>query len=88
MRTYGRSPPPPSEIASPVNDRSALCRRREARLWVFREALLLEIEGRDGVPAAGTYTVEAWHEHLGTKQVQVTVAAGKTSELKIDLRVP
>jgi plastocyanin len=33
----------------------------------------------------GTYTVEAWHEKLGTKQATVTVAAGKPAELKLEL---
>jgi plastocyanin len=32
---------------------------------------------------SGTYTIEAWHERLGTKKVQVTVAAGKTAELNL-----
>lgn len=32
-----------------------------------------------GVPA-GTYTVEAWQEKLGTKTTQVTVADGKTAD--------
>jgi plastocyanin len=48
------------------------------------------VTGDDGsftikdVPA-GTYTVEVWHEKLGTKQTQVTVTAGKPSELKLEL---
>jgi len=33
----------------------------------------------------GDYTVEAWHEKLGTKQAKVTVAAGKPAQLKIEL---
>lgn len=33
----------------------------------------------------GEYTVEAWHEKLGTKQAKVTVAAGKPAELKLEL---
>jgi plastocyanin len=32
---------------------------------------------------AGSYTVEAWHETLGTQKVQVTVAAGKTAEMNL-----
>jgi len=31
---------------------------------------------------AGTYTVEAWHEKLGTKTEQVTVTDGKASDVK------
>lgn len=31
---------------------------------------------------AGSYTVEAWHEKLGTKTEQVTVAEGKPAEVK------
>ncbi len=31
---------------------------------------------------AGTYTVEAWHEKLGSKTEQVTVTDGKTSDVK------
>ena len=34
-----------------------------------------------GVPA-GTYTVEAWHEKLGTQTQQVTVTDGQTAEVK------
>jgi plastocyanin len=33
----------------------------------------------------GNYTLEVWHERLGTKQVPVTIAADKTAELKIEL---
>lgn len=36
-----------------------------------------------GVPA-GTYTLEAWHETLGTKTVQVTVKEGGTTEASFD----
>jgi hypothetical protein len=49
------------------------------------------VTGDDGsftinnVPA-GTYTVEAWHERLGTKQAQLTVAPDKTAELKLELQ--
>jgi plastocyanin len=32
---------------------------------------------------AGSYTVEAWHETLGTQKVQLTVAAGKTAEMNL-----
>ena len=32
----------------------------------------------------GEYTVEAWHEKLGTKTAKLTVAAGKPAELKFD----
>jgi len=33
---------------------------------------------------AGTYTVEAWHEKLGTKTQEVTVTEGKASPAKFD----
>jgi plastocyanin len=33
----------------------------------------------------GNYTLEVWHERLGTKQVPVTIAADKTAEVKIEL---
>jgi plastocyanin len=33
----------------------------------------------DGVPA-GSYTVEVWHEQLGTKEMNVTVAEGATAD--------
>lgn len=48
------------------------------------------VTGDDGsftikdVPA-GTYTVEIWHEKLGTKTQQVKVTDGKPSELKVEL---
>jgi plastocyanin len=48
------------------------------------------VTGDDGsftikdVPA-GTYTVETWHEKLGTKVTQVTVTADKASELNVEL---
>lgn len=47
------------------------------------------VTGGDGsysiakVPA-GTYTVEAWHEVLGTKSGQVTVAADGTADFSLD----
>jgi plastocyanin len=31
---------------------------------------------------AGTYQLEAWHPHLGTRTVEITVAEGKTAEAK------
>ena len=37
---------------------------------------------------AGTYTIEAWHEKLGTKTAQITVAAGQTQALPITLPGP
>ena len=48
------------------------------------------ITGADGafsIPnlPPGKYTVEAWHEKFGTKQAEVTVAAGKPAELKLEL---
>jgi len=51
------------------------------------------ITGADGafsIPnlPPGEYTVEAWHEKLGTKQSKLTVAAGKPAELKIELAAP
>lgn len=33
---------------------------------------------------AGTYTIEAWHEKLGTKTQEVTVSEGKTSTAKFE----
>ena len=33
---------------------------------------------------AGTYTIEAWHEKLGTKTQQVTVTEGKPAQAKFD----
>jgi plastocyanin len=33
---------------------------------------------------AGTYTIEAWHEKLGTKTQQVTVTEGKAAPAKFD----
>lgn len=36
-----------------------------------------------GVPA-GTYTLEAWHELLGTKTAEVTVKEGATSEVSFE----
>jgi hypothetical protein len=47
------------------------------------------VSGDDGtfsipnVPA-GTYTVEVWHERLGTQTKQVTVADGKPVDLKLE----
>ena len=37
---------------------------------------------------AGTYTVEAWHEKLGTRTQEVTVAAGETATVDFELDVP
>jgi plastocyanin len=61
--------------------------------WMTGFLLLVDnpfyaVTGDDGsfnlpdVPA-GTYTIEAWHERLGTQKSQVTVAAGKTSDLSM-----
>src|SRR5262249_22722942 len=36
---------------------------------------------------AGTYTVEAWHEKLGTQTAQVTVTDGQTSEAKFTFAI-
>jgi hypothetical protein len=47
------------------------------------------VTGEDGsftladVPP-GEYTVEAWHEKLGTKTATLKVAAGKPAELKFE----
>jgi len=38
----------------------------------------------DGVPP-GTYTVEVWHERLGTKEMSVTVAEKATAEANFSL---
>lgn len=57
---------------------------------VVTDSPFFAITGADGafnipnVPP-GAYTVEAWHERFGTKQGTVTVAAGKTAELKLEL---
>lgn len=37
---------------------------------------------------AGTYTIEAWHERLGTQTQEVTVAAGETATVDFELDVP
>lgn len=37
---------------------------------------------------AGTYTIEVWHEKLGTKTQQVTVAAGESATADFALDVP
>jgi plastocyanin len=48
------------------------------------------VTGEDGsftlrdVPA-GKYTIEAWHERLGPQKAEVTVAAGKTAELDLQM---
>jgi hypothetical protein len=34
----------------------------------------------------GKYTVEIWHERLGTKTQAVTVAEGKPAELAVELK--
>jgi plastocyanin len=34
---------------------------------------------------AGTYTVEVWHERLGTQKKELTVATGKPAELNLEL---
>ncbi|MGD2115027.1 MAG: carboxypeptidase regulatory-like domain-containing protein [Acidobacteriota bacterium] len=36
----------------------------------------------------GTYTVEAWHERLGTRTSEVTVADGETASVDFELDVP
>jgi plastocyanin len=35
---------------------------------------------------AGTYTLEAWHEELGTQTMQVTVAAGGAADANFDFK--
>ena len=35
---------------------------------------------------AGTYTLEAWHEDLGTQEAQVTVAPGQTATVAFDFK--
>jgi len=37
---------------------------------------------------AGTYTIEAWHERLGTRTQEVTVAAGESATVDFTLDVP
>ena len=51
-----------------------------------------DVTGEDGryeikVPA-GTYTIETWHEKLGTRTQEVTVAAGETATADFALDVP
>ncbi len=51
-----------------------------------------DVTGTDGhysikVPP-GTYTVEAWHEKLGTKAQEVTVGDGETATVDFQLEVP
>lgn len=51
-----------------------------------------EVTEEDGqfeitVPA-GTYTIEAWHEKLGTQTQEVTVAAGETATVDFQVDVP
>lgn len=36
----------------------------------------------------GTYTLEAWHEKLGTQTQEVTVSGGKASPVKFTFKVP
>jgi plastocyanin len=49
---------------------------------IFSDNAFFAVSGQDGsfkisnVPA-GTYTLEAWHEKLGSKRAQVTVGAGE-----------
>ena len=45
-----------------------------------------EFELRDLPP--GTYTIEAWHERLGTQTQQVTVAAGEARDLSFTYPAP
>jgi uncharacterized protein (DUF2141 family) len=40
-----------------------------------------------GLPA-GTYTIAAWHERLGTAETQVTVAAKEAKEVSLALSGP
>ena len=40
-----------------------------------------------GLPA-GTYTVEAWHERLGSQTQSVTVAAKETKNISFTFKVP
>lgn len=40
-----------------------------------------------GLPA-GTYTIEAWHEQLGTQTQSVTVADGDTKTLELSFKAP
>lgn len=40
----------------------------------------------DGLPP-GIYTIEAWHETLGTQSQQVTIRAGQTQRLKFSFKL-
>lgn len=51
-----------------------------------------EVTDEDGqfeltVPA-GTYTIEAWHERLGTQTQEVTVAAGESASIDFEFAAP
>lgn len=50
------------------------------------------VTGGDGAFAlknlpAGTYTVEAWHETLGTRSAQVTIGAGETKDVALTFAI-
>ena len=55
---------------------------------VVAKSPFFAVSGEDGrfeiknVPP-GRYTIEAWHEKLGTKTAEVTVEEGKTAELPV-----
>ena len=57
---------------------------------VFSESRAFAVSDADGkwsfeLPA-GTHTLEAWHEKLGTKTIEVKVEEGKTTEVKLSYR--
>jgi Carboxypeptidase regulatory-like domain len=62
---------------------------QHAYVFIFDHpyAAVTDEKGRfviDDIPP-GTYSVEAWHEELGTKQIsKVTVESGKTSTIKFE----
>ena len=56
-----------------------------ANLWIVKHPFFA-VTGEDGAAMLpklppGTYTIEAWHEKLGTQTQSVTVADGETKEI-------
>ena len=62
-----------------------------ANLWIVKHPFFA-VTGEDGSFALpklppGTYTIEAWHEKLGTQTATVTVADGDTKEIALKFSV-